>query len=353
MGASYPIGQASTTIFSTACATVANYINATGPSEVVLGPSTTQLFRNLSQALWTHIQPGDEIVISNLDHEANIASWVQLATHRSAKIIWWSSPSPTNPILTPSTLLPLLSPRTKLVTCTHTSNILGTINPIAAIASTVHTIPNALFCVDAVAYAPHRGIDVKALGVDFYSFSWYKVYGPHIASLYASSAAQRKLETLGHFFKPRDSLENLLGLAAANYELTASLPEVVGYLKEVDWQRIAEYEEFLQGILLEYLNGKEGITVRGEPSADKEKRVPVVSFTVEGWRSRDVVEAIERRSDFGCRWGSFYSNRLCEDVLGLDAVDGVVRVSLVHYNTGGYFPSRSEWRSECYGEGWE
>jgi selenocysteine lyase/cysteine desulfurase len=321
-------------LFDEGCKAVATYINAS-PSEVVLGPSTTQLFRNLSLSLYEHITPDSEIIVSKLDHEANIASWVQLAEWRKCKIVWWDSPNKQNPQLDTEVLKKLLSPRTKLVTCTHTSNILGTINDVKAIADTVHTIPGALLCVDAVAYAPHRAVDVKAWGVDFYSFSWYKVYGPHIASLYASSQAQNSMITLGHFFKDKNSLENLLGLAAANYELTASIPEVCDYLKSVPWDQIAEHEERLQAILIDYLNSKpEVFKIWGEPVADKAKRVPVISFTVEGKSSKSVVEAIEAKSDFACRWGAFYSNRLCEEVMGLDAVDGVMRVSLVHYNTG-------------------
>lgn len=220
-----------------------------------------------------------------------------------------------------------MTDKTKLVACTHTSNILGTINDIKSVAATVHEVPGALLCVDAVAYAPHRGIDVRDWGVDFYSFSWYKVYGPHIAALYASKNAQKHLRTLGHFFKPTNTLENLLGLAAANYELTASIPEVCKYLSSVPWDEIATYEEKLQAILIDYLHSKpDMIQIWGEPVADKKKRVPVISFTIKGRSSREVVEAIEAKSNYGCRWGSFYSNRLVEEVLGLDAVDGVVSI---------------------------
>ena len=225
--------------------------------------------------------------------------------------------------------------KTKLFACTHTSNILGTINDVKAIAETVHEVPGALLCVDAVAYAPHFYVNVRDWDVDFYSFSWYKVYGPHIATLYASKEAQKCLRTLGHFFKSTDSLENLLGLAAGNYELTASIPKVCAYLQAVPWGEIARYEEKLQAILIDYLNSKpDVIQIWGEPVADRTKRVPVISFTVQGRSSRGVVEAIEARSNFGCRWGSFYSNRLVQEVLGLDAEDGVIRVSLLHYNTG-------------------
>ena len=230
----------------------------------------------------------------------------------------------------------LLSPRTRLVACTHTSNVLGSISDIRAVAETVHTIPGALLCVDAVAYAPHRAVDVRALGVDFYSFSWYKVYGPHIAVLYASAQAQKSLTSLGHYFRPSASLEDKLGLAAANYELTAAVPAMCGYLASVPWADIAEHEEAISKILIDYLleNGERfGVRIYGEPTPDREKRVPVISFTVERRSSRAIVEAVEGRSSYGFRWGCFYSNTLVKEVLGLDPTDGVVRVSLVHYNT--------------------
>lgn len=301
----------------------------------MLGPSTTQLFRNLSLSLYEYITPGSEIIVSLLDHEANIASWVQLAEWRQCTLKWWNAEDKKNPQLDCNVLRKLMTEKTKLVCCTHTSNILGTINDVKAIAKTVHEVPGALLCVDAVAYAPHRAIDVADWGVDFYSFSWYKLYGPHIASMYASKEAQKCLRTLGHFFKPTDSLENLLGLAAANYELTASIPKVCEYLRGISWEDSAKHEEKLQAILIDYLNSKpDEFQILGEPVADKEKRVPVISFTVKGRKSRDVVDAIEAKSNFGCRWGSFYSNRLVKEVLGLDPVDGVVRVSLLHYNTG-------------------
>lgn len=143
------------------------------------------------------------------------------------------------------------------------------------------------------------------------------------------------LRSLGHFFKSRDTLEELLGLAAGNYELTAAIPAVVKYLEEdVDWESSSVYEEKLQEILIRYLLSKPDMfTLWGEQTASREKRVPVISFTVRGQKSKDVVDAIEARSNFGCRFGAMYSNRLCTEVLGIDPVDGVVRVSLLHYNT--------------------
>lgn len=139
-----------------------------------IGPSTTQLFANLSLIL--DFPPDAEIIVSSIDHEANISAWVRIAEARKLHLKWWTpSPPPHNLILTVDNLRPLLSERTSLVTCTHASNLLGTIHDIKAIANEVHKVPGAKLCVDGVAYAPHRLVDVKALGVDFYAFSWYKV----------------------------------------------------------------------------------------------------------------------------------------------------------------------------------
>ena len=128
-------------------------------------------------ALWEHFTPGSEIILSKLDHEANVASWLQIADWRNLTVKWWDAPDKQNPRLDCEVLKSLLSEKTKLVACTHTSNILGSISDIKKIAQTVHTVPGALLCVDAVAYAPHRQVDVQDLEVDFYAFSWYKVRG--------------------------------------------------------------------------------------------------------------------------------------------------------------------------------
>ena len=324
LGASYKTGRESTRLYTEGCQAAARYINAQ-PSEVVLGPSTTQLFRNLSFAIkWA---PDDEIIVSKLDHEANIASWVDIAERLNLKLIWWQPPAGRNPKLLPEDLKALMSEKTRLVACTHTSNLLGSIHDISAIASVVHSFSRAQLCVDAVAYAPHRRIDVKELDVDFYSFSWYKVYGPHIAMLYASQRAQEGMRTLGHFFNPASTLENKLGLAAANYELTASIPKVVEYLEGVEVE-VAAHEEVLAEVLLGYLRKREDVIVYGEPVADKKIRVPTISFAVNGWGAREVVETVEKDSDFGFRWGHFYSKRLCDDVLKTGD-EGVIRVSMV------------------------
>lgn len=192
-GRSYATCQKATSRYRDAYAAIAKYINASRdeigkfPSrgkikgiilttKKVLGSSTTQNFRNLSYTF--HFNEGDEVVIPALDHEANIAPWVDLVKRQKLVLKWWipGSGTTTNPKLLPEDLERLLTDRTRLVTCTHASNVLGSIHNIKAIVDTIRSInPRTLVCVDGVAYAAHRQIDVKKLGVDFYSVSWYKV----------------------------------------------------------------------------------------------------------------------------------------------------------------------------------
>ncbi|KAL8651753.1 MAG: hypothetical protein Q9226_004568 [Calogaya cf. arnoldii] len=338
LGASYNIGQKATQKYNEGLRAAADFINA-DVSEIVIGPSTTQLYANLAQSFALSFPANAEIIISSIDHEANISSWVRLAKIRNLTLKWWT-PSPSDQWkLTAENLHPLLSEKTKLVTCTHTSNMLGSIHDIRRIADEVHTVQRAMLCVDGVAYAPHREVDVKALGVDFYSFSWYKVYGPHIAVLYASSSAQQHVESLGHYFHtPANTLTIKLGLAAASYELVSTIPTIVSYFgsspsaRKKTWAAIAAHEENLQAILLDYLNSREDVAIFGETNKEKEKRVPVISFGIKGRSSKEVVEKVDEMSDYGIRWGSFYSKRLVDEVLGCGE-EGVVRVSMVHYNT--------------------
>lgn len=342
LGASYKIAEYSTRKYNEGYEAAANFINA-GTDEIVIGPSTTQLFANLSQSL--SFPAGSEIILSSIDHEANISAWVRMAALQNLVLKWWTPDDNAAMRLTASNLRPLMSDKTVFVACTHASNILGTIHDIRGIAEVVHGNGNAdggraaLLCVDGVALAPHRAVDVKALGADFYSFSWYKVYGPHNACLYASRSAQTHLHSLGHYFHtPANTLATKLALAGSSYELVSALPSIVSYFgrdRRAAWAAIAAHEERLQGILLEYLNSREGsVTVYGEKRKEKELRVPVVSFSVRGRSSKGVVEAIEKRSGYACRWGHFYSKRLVDDTLGLGGEKGgVVRVSMVHYNT--------------------
>ncbi|KAE9377600.1 PLP-dependent transferase [Stipitochalara longipes BDJ] len=335
-GGSYATCQEATSRYSKAYAAIARYINASR-DDIVLGSSTTQNFRNLSYTF--HFNEGDEVLISAIDHEANIAPWVDLAKRQKLILKWWipTSGSANSPKLLPEDLERLLTKKTRLVTCTHTSNVLGSIHDIQAISDKIREINSrTLICVDGVAYAAHRQIDVKKLGVDFYSISWYKVYGPHIALLYASSKGQEQMHSLGHYFLPHRTLEDKLRLAGSCFELVHAVRAVTDYLdfdEDVGlWAGIVWQEARLQRTLLKYLNSRDDVTIWGETSPDPQLRVPTISFTVKGWNSKELVAAIQRDTNLGLKCGKFYSYRLVRQILQLGD-DGVVRVSMVHYNT--------------------
>ncbi|KAF1919511.1 pyridoxal phosphate-dependent transferase [Ampelomyces quisqualis] len=327
LGASYHTGTQSNTKYEEGYQAAARYINA-GRDEIVIGASTTQLFMNLASAL--QFKEGDEIILSKMEHETNVKPWLFMAERLKLKVKWWVSSKEDGLKLTPKNLKPLLSPDVKFVACTHVSNILGSIHDVRAIADVVHEA-GALLCVDGVSFAPHRQIDVKAFGVDFYSFSWYKVYGPHVAVLYASHSAQKYVKPLAHFFNPTETLEDKLGFAASNYECVQSIPQITKYLDGA-FNAITEHEGKLQKILLDFLNSRSDITILGSNSPDSRHRVPTISFTVKGVNSKQLVAEAEKISNYGFRWGHFYSKRLCDEVLGLEP-QGVTRVSMVHYNT--------------------
>ncbi|KAM0350989.1 hypothetical protein ACHAPU_002767 [Fusarium lateritium] len=330
MGGSYDVGKIATTKVNKGYEAGARYINAQ-QDEIVYGASSTQLLRNLALSLT--FAPDDEIIVSAIDHEANIAPWLDLAERQALNIKWWSPEQSNNPKLTAESLKPLLSDRTRFVAFTHCTNLLGSIHDVKAITAAAHEYPNVLVCVDGVAYAPHRSLDMKDLGVDFYCLSWYKVFGPHISMLYGSRAAQKQLRPLGHYFNAAETLADKLGFAAGSYELIASIATVVDHLDEQGWEEGIKQETELQKLLLDYLSKRSDATIYGEPDSDPNNRVPIVSFTVKGWNSRSVVAAIEANSSLGLKHGHFYSHRLVKDIFDLDTADGVVRVSMAHYNT--------------------
>ncbi|KAI0858270.1 putative aminotransferase [Xylaria cubensis] len=317
---------------------LASFINAE-TDEIVFGPSTTALFRNLAQSLRWHLSSDSEIIVSILCHEAGITAWIALAKSLNTTIKWWTPPAGasvnTNPRLDLGTLRGLLTPKTRLVCCGHVNNVIGTIHPIRAVADLVHTVPGALLCVDGVAWAVHRAVDVKALDVDFYAFSWYKVFGPHIAQLYARrSTQQRWLTSLNHFHLDSARLDIKLGLGRNCYELEDCLVPIVRYLRRVGWDSIARHEAAIVAPLLDYLCGRPDLyTVYGERMADPNKRVSCVSFIVNGVPSSVIASEIHNTSNCRIISGTCWSIRTVNDVLKLGESGGVLRCSMVHYNT--------------------
>jgi cysteine desulfurase family protein (TIGR01976 family) len=339
-GASYEHSQRASARLADARTRIALLVNAAQSEEIVLGPSTTVLCQNLARAMIPTLKLGDEIVVTEFDHESNIGPWRWLERF-GVKIREWKINRDSLEIDLDA-LDALMNERTRLVAVTHVSNILGTINPIAEITRRVHAA-GAKIVVDAVAYAPHRAVDVTGWDVDYYVFSFYKTYGPHFAVMYGKYEHLLELDTLYHFFYSADKVPAKLEPGNTNYELAWGSACIVDYLDTLGgatgdraaivraFDEIAAHEAVLAERLLSFLNSRNDIRIIGRPDAGVDRRVPTISFKIEGADSNALVKKIDR-ARIGIRHGDFHSRRLVEG-LGLSGDGGVIRASLVHYNT--------------------
>ncbi|MBE9051777.1 cysteine desulfurase-like protein [Nostocales cyanobacterium LEGE 11386] len=347
LGASYEISQLAGERVALATRGMATLINAKSPTEIVMGPSTTMMLKILAICLSQTFTDGDEIIVTNCDHEANIGAWTNLEK-QGIKIKFWQI-RPDTLELHLEDLEPLITQRTKLVALTHASNILGTINPIKEIAKFVHE-RGAMICVDGVAYAPHRLVDVQDLDVDFYVLSFYKVYGPHYALLYGKEQHLLRIPGLNHYFIEQTDIPYKFQLGNVNFELSYGMLGLCDYLSELAqihygnetapelrnqmaqvFDLISVHEEKISDRLLQYLNSQPKIRVIGKSTANRELRVPTISFVVDRIHSSTIPPQIDPYH-IGIRYGDFYAKRLIE-YLGLASQGGIVRVSMVHYNT--------------------
>lgn len=344
-GATYSKSQLAMQRLAAAQRSVMTLINASRPEEVVMGPSTTALLRILGIAIGETLSPGDEIVVSLSEHESNFGPWENLQ-RIGVKLVRWPV-EPETYRLDPQRLASLMTARTKLVCCTHASNILGTINPVREFADIAHA-HGAKICVDAVAYAPHRMVDVRALDVDYYVFSFYKVYGPHHAVLYGRYDDLAALPGQNHFFIEPTRTAYKFQPGNVNYELSYGCMGINEYLVELSrrggapavdertairnaFDFITEQEERICGRLFDFLTTLPSVRIIGETTYDSMIRVPTISFVTDKGRHSDIVSAVDR-SNIGIRYGDFYARRLSEH-LRLDPEQGVIRISMVHYNT--------------------
>jgi cysteine desulfurase family protein (TIGR01976 family) len=323
---------------------MAAFVNAARAEEIVFASSTTLAFQLLAKSLRGQLRCGDEIVVTSCDHETNIGPWLALEQY-GLKIHFWDLNKETLE-LDLSELESLMNKRTKLVAVTYVSNILGTINPIKEIAALVHK-NNALICVDAVAYAPHRAIDVQDLDVDFLAFSTYKTYGPHYSVLYGKYEKLLDLDVIYHYFHGKKEIPRKLEPGNANYELSYSLTGIVDYFERLGefadcegstrdkivagFHTVAEHESELCERLLSYLRQRGDCRIFGLTDGTDPRRVPTISFRIDGKDPGDVARSVEKYR-LAIRYGDFYARRLT-DFLGLTEKNGVVRVSMVHYNT--------------------
>lgn len=344
IGGSYEVSQSAAAALYEARTAAMHLVNAHRPEEIVFGNSTTALLQNLARAMHSQLSAGDEIIITISDHESNIGPWDRLQERGVILKIW-----PLNKqtlTLDLADLAPLMSERTKLVCVTHCSNILGSINPIREIADFVHD-RGAKICVDAVAYAPHRAVDVRAFDVDYYVFSLYKTYGPHYALMYGKYDLLLELDTLYHYFYGRDKVPGKLEPGNPNYELAYSTCGIVDYLVslgeqagetgtirqkiEAAYGAITAQEDALTERLLTYLRSRNDCMIVGQAMNRDSKRVPTIAFRFDGREAAELCKAMDAEK-IAMRFGDFHSRRLAE-YLGLTDHGGMLRVSMVHYNT--------------------
>lgn len=337
----YPVAQEAGREMDSSTPAFAAYLNV-DPSEVYFGPSTTQNTFVLASAFRGVLRPGDEIVVTNQDHEANSGAWRRLAEHGVTVREWRVDPETGSLHL--GALRDLLGEKTKIVAFPHCSNIVGEINPVTQIVRLVHEV-GAVAVVDGVSYAGHGFPDVAELGADIYLFSTYKTYGPHQGVMVVRSRVAETLPNQGHYFNAGVRAKRLVP-AGPDHAQIAAARGVTDYFDAVyrhhygadgdprtkaarvhNLFRQAETERL--GPLLEVLNVHPKVRVIGPTTITN--RAPTVSLTVQG---QPAPQLVERLAEHGvmCGHGHFYAARLLE-ALGVPLDTGVLRLSFVHYTS--------------------
>jgi cysteine desulfurase family protein (TIGR01976 family) len=341
-------------IIDNARAAAADFINASRPEEIVFGPNMTSLTFNLSRSIARWLNPGDEIVVTRLDHDANITPWVMVAQDRGCRVRWVDFDVEEG-MLQLETLEAALENKPKLVAIGYASNALGTINPIKNITEMAHNA-GALVYVDAVQYAPHGPIDVQDLECDFLVASAYKFFSTHVGILYGRYELLDELTAYRVRPAPSDP-PGKFETGTGNFEGYAG---VLGALEYLEWvgetfgshyvgkykdkyqgralrlkqsmSAIRAYEYELSRALLDVLEETPGVTMYGPSDIRRlEERVPTASFTLKGWHPRQVAEELNKAGIYV--WdGNYYALAVTER-LGLEGKGGMVRVGPAHYNT--------------------
>jgi cysteine desulfurase family protein (TIGR01976 family) len=311
--------------------------------EITLGPNMTTLTFHVSRSIGATLKPGDEIVVSGLDHQANVDPWIAAARDNEAIVRTWE-PDLADCTLSLEGLDAVLNDRTRLVAVGWASNAVGTINPIREIADRVHRAGAWLY-VDAVHAAPHLALDARAVDADFVAFSVYKFFGPHLGALYGRREIMGSLPA----YKVRPA-SNRFETGTGNHEGDAGAAAAVEYLADIGVQyggastSASRRERVVAGMrairayeldLYRYMAGRlgklDGIRILGlTADADMERRTPTAAITIDGVTPHDA--AIRLGAAGIAVWdGDFYATGLIER-LGL-ASTGVLRIGLTHYNT--------------------
>ena len=315
-----------------------------GKDELHFGPSSSQNTFVVAQALRQHLRPGDEIIVTSQDHEANVGVWQRLSAEGIVVREWKVDPNTAE--LRRQDLEALLGPRTRVVAFTHCSNVVATIHPVREWTDLIHRAGAWAF-VDGVSFCPHGLPDVDALGADLYYFSLYKVYGPHQGAMVMRRHLNAELPNQGHFFnagKPgarftpagpdHGQIAAVNGLAdyldaVADHHGLAGQPVAARAAGVRDLFRA--HETALLQPLLDFLSTHARVRMIGRTRAPE--RAPTVAFTVEGMTSEAVASRLAQ-AKHGVGAGNFYAYRLLK-ALGIDTDDGAVRASFVHYTSPG------------------
>jgi cysteine desulfurase family protein (TIGR01976 family) len=324
---------------------VADLVNARDPDEIAFGMNATSFIRMVSLAIGQTLAARNEIIVTEMDHEANVATWLALERN-AAKFLWWKIRE--DGLLHVDDLVPLLSSKTRLVACTLTSNALGSIVDVAAVAEVAHRDGAEVF-IDAVHYGPHGLIDVQAFDCDYLVCSGYKIFAPHMGFLWGRRHLLKALPTFREDFIP-DEPPGKIEAGTFIYENVAGMDAAVRYLEELGnsvhaegkplsrraalQKAMAEIQAYEQGLTVEMLDvlNRCGATVYGIADASRiHQRVPTLCFNLPRIAPAKVTEELARRN-IGVRDGHMYAPRLVKR-LGLALEIGAVRASLVHYNT--------------------
>ena len=347
-GGRYPRSMEVDATIARARASVADLIHARDPNEIAFGMNATSFLRLLSLAIGRTLATRNEIVVTNLDHEANIATWLQLE-REGAKIVWWKMREDNN--LHVEDLAPLLTSKTRLVACTVASHALGSIVDVAAVARLAHAA-GAEVALDCVHYSPHALIDVQAFDCDYLVCSGYKVFAPHMGFLWGRLELLYALPTFREDFIP-DAPPGKIEAGTFIYENVAGMGAAVAYLEALGKSLVTEqdgpepasrrdalvramaairdYEATLSSEMLKVLAAAGAVVYGIDNPARVAERVPTFCFNLPNILPALITETM---SDHGIaiRDGHMYAPRLMNH-LGLALDTGVNRASILHYNT--------------------
>jgi cysteine desulfurase family protein (TIGR01976 family) len=353
-GGAFSTSSESDAVLDEAHLAMADLLNAARPDELVFGNNMTSLTLHISRSISRAWKPGDEIVVTRLDHDANITPWVLAAQDRGVSVRWVDF-HPENGTLDLEDFQKALENRPRLVAVGYASNALGTINPVAKLVQQAHAA-GALVYIDAVQYAPHGPIDVQELGCDFLVCSSYKFFGPHAGILYGRYELLDELvaykvrpapkDPPGKFETGTQNHEGIAGvLGAVEYlEWLGALfgqPYEVKYAERFHGRRLRlkqamtalrAYEFEVSRLLLEVLEETPGVQIYGLADPRRlEERVPTFSFNLKGWHPRRLAERLAQEQIYA--WdGNYYALAVTER-LGLEGSGGMLRVGPAHYNT--------------------